>query len=205
MSVRLLLPLVLLLLLAGAALADPLVDEYTRELGDENSRVRWDSLRSARKLGAAAEPIVPLLIEHLSNKIDRLEVIITLGELGTVAKPALPKLCSMLDESLKDPSPYDDNASMRPIILTAIEKIGQNSDTTTVLRKALKHPVSTVRYRAAYVLGEGGSAAQPAIADLENLSSDHQYVGLYVYDHGKDVAESAALALKKLKDQGVLR
>jgi HEAT repeat protein len=175
------------------------LQSYGDRLSSENYRTRWDALEEIGSSPAAARPLVPLLIDHLKNKDDRPVTVQTLGKLGQIAEPALPALCSMLQETLKDPSPYDDNASLRPALMASIGNIKQTPQTTDILRLALKHPVSTVRYEAAHVLGLGGSIATPAIPDLEKLSTDHEYVGLYEYPYGKDVAASAALALQNLR------
>ena len=59
--------------------------------------------------------------------------------------------------------------------------------------------VSTIRYFAAHALGDMGQEATVAIPDLETSLADHEYVGLYVYPHGKDVGEAAAQTLRKLQ------
>ena len=147
----------------------------------------------------AGAKFVPILLDHLKGRKDTITTVQTLGRIGPGAKQALPSLCALLDEALKDPSPYDDNASLRPQLLTAIGLIGQTPQTTAVLRRALKHPVSTVRYETAHILGNGGKAARAAIPDLEALLSDHELVSLYMYPYGNDVAASAKLALENLK------
>lgn len=198
-EIAIVLCVVLAVTVVTCAFGNPLVDKFETDLQNTNYRVRWDALEGAGKLGPEAKPFVPVLLEHLKKKNDVMTTVQTLGRIGTAAEAALPSLCLLLETALKDPSPYNENASLRPIILIAIAQIKQTPETTAVLRKALKHPVSTVRYEAAHVLGQGGQAAKAAIPDLQALKDDHEFVGLYVYPYGNDVAESAALALKNLE------
>lgn len=192
--------LVLLLLISAAVCyaENETVISLKKELNSPDYQTRWDALARVAKLHESAAEFAPAIIEHLSDSRDLYRTIQTLGEIGPPAEAAIPKLSVILDEELKNTDRFSKNASLKPCVMTALENIKQTAVTTEVLRKALKHPVSDVRYFAAHTLGKGGAAATPAIPELKALLNDHERPHLYMYPYGDDVAASSALALKSL-------
>ena len=181
------------------------LDAYIRDLSDSDYQVRWKALEALAKLGPQAEPAVPALINRLAEEYDRYRAIDVLGAIGPAAAPAVPALLHHLAYTLSvEDKLYRDESTEAIGIIETLAKIGPAArEAVPLLQQALKDKVGTIRYYAAYALGEMGSTATVAISDLKNLLSDHDYVGLYVYPHGKDVGEAVAQTLQKL--QGVVK
>ncbi len=179
------------------------LDAHIRDLPHPDYQVRWKALEALAKLGPQAEPAVPALITRLEDDYDRFRAISVLGAIGPAAAPAVPALLHRLAYTLSvEDKLYRDESTEAIGIIETVAKIGPAAKATIpLLRQALKDKVSAIRYFAAHALGEMGPEAIVAIPDLETRLTDHDYVGLYVYPHGKDVSEAAAQTLQKL--QGV--
>lgn len=177
------------------------LDAHIRGLSHPDYQVRWKALEALAKLGPQAEPAVPALITRLEDDHDRFRAISVLGVIGPAAAPAVPALLHRLTYTLSvEDKLYRDESTEAIGIIETLAKIGPAAkEAIPLLRQALKEKVSTIRYFAAHALGEIGPAATVAIPDLETLLNDHDYVGLYVYSHGKDVGEAAAQTLQKLR------
>ena len=176
------------------------LNSYIRDLSDSNYQIRWKALEALAKLGPKAAPAVPTLIDRLEEKDDHYRAIDVLGAIGPAAVPAVPALLRHLehDLSVKDKLYKDESTNATGIIETLAEIGPTAKEAIPLLQQALKDENSTIRYFAAYALGEMGSAATVAIPDLKNLLIDHDYVGSYDYPYGKDVSEAAAQTLHQL-------
>ena len=178
------------------------VQAHLRDLSHADYQVRWKALDALAKLGPNAAPAVPALIQRLESE-DRYRVIGVLGAIGPSAASAAPALLNCLAHTLSiEDKLYRDESTEAIAIIETLVKIGATgSDTVRLLRKALKDQVSTIRYFSAHALGEIGPNAHAAIPDLEALLNDHEYIGLYEYPYGKDVADIADRTLEKLREQ----
>ena len=172
-----------------------------QNVDDPDLQTRWEALAELCRLGPKAAPAIPVLIQRLEQEQDLYRVVSTLGLIGPASASALPSLSKRLEFLLSDAAAgYGDREIETIGLIETLQRIGPHSgQPILLLRKALKDKYSIIRYFAAHALGEMGPVAAGAEPDLAALSGDHEYVGLYEYPHGKDVAESAAGALKKLK------
>ena len=178
----------------------PEVGKAIQDLHHKDDQVRWKALEILAKLGPKAAPAVPTLIRALDNDYDRYRAITVLGAIGPAAAPAVPPLLGRLTDTLSVEDPYREEQTESMGIIETLAKIGPDADAAIpLLRNALKHRNSNVRYFAAYALGELGPNATVAIPDLEALQDDHEYVGLYVYPYGNNVGEVASRTLSKLR------
>jgi hypothetical protein len=177
------------------------LDTHIRDLSHPDYQVRWKALEALAKLGPQAESAVPALITRLEDDYDRYRAISVLGAIGPAAAPAVPALLDRLAYTLSvEDKLYRDESTEAIGIIETLAKIGPTARVAVpLLRKALKDQVSTIRYFAAYALGEMGPEANAAIPELEALLTDHEYVGLYLYPYGKDVADVVAQTLQKLQ------
>ncbi len=177
------------------------LDAHIQALSHPDYQVRWKALEALAKLGPQAAPAVPVLITRLEDESDRYRAISVLGAIGPAAAPAVPALLKRLAYTLSvQDKLYRDESTEAIGIIETLSNIGPTAkEAVPLLRQALKDKVSTIRYFATHALGEMGPAATVVIPDLEPLLTDHDYVGLYVYPHGKDVGEAAAQTLQKLQ------
>ena len=187
--------------LPAPASDDAALRQAIQNVGDPDLHTRWEALAELCRLGPKAAPAVPVLIQRLEQEQDLYRVVNTLGIIGPAAASALPALSNRLEFLLSDAAAnYGDRGIETTGILDTLQRIGpQPGQPIPLLRKALKSTDSIIRYFAAHVLGEMGPMALGTEPDLVALSIDHDYVGLYKHPYGRDVAESAAGALKKLK------
>ncbi len=156
--------------------------------------------KEAQVCRTSPAPAVPAFIKALDNDDDRLNAILALGGIGPVAAPAVPRLLDLLAHVLSIEDPHQAEQEESSYIIDTLGKIGsQAASAIPLLRSALKHKVSNIRYFAAHALGEMGPQAQVAIPDLEGHLGDKEAVLLYRYPYGKDVGETAAQSLEKLR------
>jgi len=141
-----------LLAQAGNIDVDALVDELT----DLDEDVRDRVLEALRKIDPAVA--IPALVRGLNSNDEglRQNIVYTLGQLGSIAKDAVPSIIKEFCHG---------NVYMRAIAAEALGNIGPEArDAVHALINALRDPDEYVRQSAARALGEIGEAsAEPAL------------------------------------------
>lgn len=124
-------------------------------------------LYSVEGLGAAGAEAVPALISLLDHENFHYQYFVcrTLGAMGEVAKPAVPKLIDRLKNGLP---------SVRRHAATALGNIGPvaGQEAVEALTAALSDPLAPVRQDAARALGQFGRSASSAGPALKEAVED---------------------------------
>lgn len=124
---------------------------------------RFAAMLGFRVLGAAAKPVSPHIVKMVLHSDDNLEAINALGAVANDADSAL----AMVKE-LSNPDPV-----VRRRAALALTFLRQAPDISLpALAQALKDPAQQVSMQAACSLGAYGSAAQPIIPLLTELSTN---------------------------------
>ena len=81
------------------------VPQLAKDLKRPNREYRYVATLALRERGLAAREALPVLIESLSDPyyLVRMGVVKTVGQLGSEAKPAVPALTRLLDETSDEP------------------------------------------------------------------------------------------------------
>ncbi len=81
------------------------VPQLAKDLSRPNREYRYVATLALRERGLAAREALPVLIERLNDSyyLVQMGVVKTLGQLGSEAKPAVPALTRLLDETSDDP------------------------------------------------------------------------------------------------------
>ena len=168
-----------------------LVDLALHDANQDTSAAAATAIR-VLDLQASREVVAGYLPALRSKQPEvRRKACVVLGGLGAVAKPAVPSLITMLD---------DTDELVRERAVGALGMIGiPQTEVVAALTKALKDPASTVRYRA---------AAQFAFSIPMNAGAAATLLQLY-RDQDKAVASLAQVALDRSgqadrKDVGAL-
>lgn len=167
----------------GAAIGEEGVQTLIEALHDPLEPVREKAVIALSKLGALAEPAIPVIRQALAGRTlaARAQAARTLWRLTGEADEALGILMVEMDEA-RDP-------------LTAAEVLGEMGPAAApavdVLTQRLSSRDADIRLYAARALGRIGAPAQAAIEQLKGLLEDSE----------KDVRQAAAEAVKKLKGQ----
>lgn len=175
------------------------VQELALKLSGDDYAQRWEALSKLGLYGAEAASAVPALVKHLSNSQDVSRTVHTLGLIGPASRSAVPDLVLMLNGALNNSDRYSVDASLAIALISSLAAIREQRELIVpVLRKALDHPYSSIRYEAAHALGEMGSSARPAVGDLRKLCSDKERPPRYVFPYGESVGAAAQEALTRI-------
>jgi len=81
------------------------VPQLAKDLSRPNREYRYVATLALRERGLAAREALPVLIESLNDSyyLVRMGVVKTLGQLGSEARPAVPALTRLLEETSDDP------------------------------------------------------------------------------------------------------
>jgi len=177
-----------------AAVVPDLMKILRQKHGRQEGWIVTSAIRSLGEAGPSASPAIPLLLPLLKDDRFALDVVRTLGLIGPAARKARPHLARMLPDEARGHGA----SQMRFAAAIALLRIGQEHYAAIpVLVKALsdpylradahealqKHAVpilvrelkdknTQVRAGAANTLGGMGSAARPALPDLEKALND---------------------------------
>jgi HEAT repeat protein len=130
------------------------------KLGQGNRTEQQRTMRALAELGAAAQPVLPLLVREFANPHwqVRQEVARTIGSMGSEARSAIPALVEQLADA------------DRRVACEAIATLGKiGSAAIPALVHALASEVAYVRSTAAWVLSRfeaGAKAAVPALIQV---------------------------------------
>lgn len=141
--------------------------EWGSLLTDASPSIRATAADSLRRMGINARPALAHLTRALSDTNDDVieNAAWALGFIGKEAESAIPHLKNVIGASHP--------AKVQTAAIAAIGLIGvSDSDTVTVLTRALHHESSQVCSTAALALGALGQSASPAIPDLIELTQD---------------------------------
>ena len=208
MAIMRLVTVMLLLLLAPAqATAEDAPDccvaninELVKKLDGADCGQRGEALSKLGLYGAEAGSAVPALIQHLGNQEDLFRTVAVLGKIGPPAKAAVPELVLLLNGALNNTDKYSSEVTLSLGIISALSQIREHKELIVpVLRKAIDHPYSCIRYQAAHALGQMGAAARIAAPDLKRLSIDNERPPLYTFPYGETVGAAAKFALDKVQ------
>lgn len=144
----------------------------------EHEYVRGGAAWALGRIGEAAKPAIPLLIDTLTSQhvSVRRNAPRALGNFGEEAKPATAALRQLLD---------DEDSQVRVQAAAALWKINRQPESLAALETLVLVADSTAAYHAACILGElGVDAVSSAPALAKALGHDDE-----------DVARSAAKAL----------
>lgn len=148
------------------------LDEWRGELGSD---VRLERLMAARAIGemaiardkAAAKALFDAM-EHEDSGV-RYWAVVAVGQMGKGAREAERRLLTALD----DPTP-----EVRVWAAFALAPMGRDEAALEVLIRELGNEEKGARLQAAHALDELGDLARPAIAALQEATSDEfDYVG----------------------------
>jgi HEAT repeat protein len=144
---------------ALSAIGAPAVLDLKTVLEDDTAsgQVRIMAIKSLSKVGAAAAPAVPPLVDLLADRdaLVRKEAVNCLGMIG---EPSVKSLVA----AIKDVDKAD---TFRDTATTALGKVG--APAVPALVPELKHEDREVRFRAAVALGDIGRAAKDALPAVE--------------------------------------
>ena len=138
-----------------------------KALDDKDYSVRAQAVKAISKVMQKPEITMPIFVDELSdNYAVRREAAFALGQLGPMAKGAIPSLTKALtEEQSKDGRPAAGWA-----ISEALARIG--GDAIPELIQLLRHRDATVRVWAVYALGKMGSGAEGALPQIVELNKD---------------------------------
>ena len=144
--------------IGDAELANPVL---AAALEDKDPSVRVAALDALTEFGAAS---VPVLANALSKPDTRYWAALAIGELGPVAKGALPQLTEAL---------ADEHPEVRREVLLAIGRLGaEAAPAVPAISPLVADKEQSVRSAAAYALGQIGPPAKPALEALrEGMNS----------------------------------
>ncbi|MBY0546411.1 MAG: HEAT repeat domain-containing protein [Candidatus Obscuribacterales bacterium] len=175
------------------------VQELAAKLSGDDYAQRWEALSKLGLYGAEAGSAVPALVKHLSNSEDVHRTVHTLGLIGPPARTAVPDLVLMLNGSLNNSDRFSSDATLSIGLIDALASIREQRELIVpVLRKALDHSNSSIRYEAAHALGLMGGLARPALADLRKLCADKERPPRYVLPYGESVGAAAQEAITRI-------
>lgn len=146
----------------SAPLWVPLLAECLKNRREETRQ--W-ALKTLRKLGPAAAPAVPALVEALGHSKMQAQAAAALGEIGPGAREAVPALRAML----QDRSPSLRSAAAQA--LATIEPAPAAGD-VAAFAAALRDPDPGQRIAAAIALARLGPDAAPALPALVEATRD---------------------------------
>lgn len=173
--------------------------ELASELQNNDYAARWEALKKIGLYGSEAGAAVPALVAHLANKEDIYRTVTTLSKIGPPAKSAIPALLALLDKALENEDRYSADATLSINLINALSAIREQRELIVpVLRKALRHPVASIRYEAAHAMGEMGPAARVALPELRKLCSDKDRPPLYAFPYGDSVGVAAQEAIDRI-------
>lgn len=174
--------------LAALTKIDPettaIIPYLKQTLKDEEASVRLASLLALEEPARKVEAMVPVLAGALkdTDKNVRITTASILARIGPPAKAALPALTDALN---------DKEAEVRVSVASVLVDLDpkQTEKVLPLLVKELGNPDEKVRRAAAYVLGQIGAAAKPAVPELEKA----------LKDSSADVRQAAGVALDKIR------
>ena len=143
--------------------------EWKGDLENPSPQVRVKAVRALQRFGPIAVAAVAGALKDVSAEA-RLAAAWTLGEMGPVAKDAVPALGQALG---------DLNVQVRQTAAWALGMVGPAAkDAVPELTRALKDSGNVVRANAAQALGAIGPEAKTAAVALAELAlGGHSYVG----------------------------
>jgi len=97
------------------------VPQLAKDLKRPNREYRYVATLALRERGGAAREVLPVLIDSLNDPyyLVRMGVVKTLGQLGAEAKPAVPALTRLLEETSDEP--------LRRALVCTLQNIGPDS------------------------------------------------------------------------------
>jgi HEAT repeat protein len=147
-----------------------LLKALRREQSRKDTPVAGSILQTLGRIGPAAEPAIPVLVETYntaSNEHERGSAMIALGGIGPSARVALPTITG----ATKDPHWF-----VRGLALEALIKIKVEPDLIIpLLISALQEKQGAVQRMAAVSLGQLGPSAKAAVPALEAAVADSSF------------------------------
>jgi HEAT repeat protein len=161
------------------------IPALTKHLQDKDGHVRVHVAEALVKIDPTRhKDVLPILVEALEDHDNRSPAAMTLGDIGSEAKAAVPKLREILKANLKEQQRTaleqpahagQEYGKMmervkkdlaRVSFLYALARIDNNKEAVPELVKELKNPDWMVRSHTIYALGKIGPAAKAAILAL---------------------------------------
>ncbi len=156
-------------------------------LGDKRPEIRL----VAKEITIRVAPgmLAPRLIELLRDNYARIDAVRTLREIEPFPQDAAPAIIQVLEESNIANTPLTDAGVefVTECIFTLVTH-ADVEDISGILASALESPVTELRNFGAFIVGEAGAQAAPAVPLLAALLNDES----------PDVRYNAALALGKI-------
>jgi HEAT repeat protein len=133
-----------------------------KALEGQDSAVRGESARALGRLGPAAQAAIPPLLEALRDPAVRWRAIKALSKIDPTRRAPVP---------LQIVGPNDADQSDRHAT-EMLTRMDPSAEGIAALITNLKHPRSGFRHRSAFILGEMGTNARPAIPALTEALKD---------------------------------
>ncbi|RIH99626.1 HEAT repeat domain-containing protein [candidate division NPL-UPA2 bacterium Unc8] len=138
-----------------------------------SSLERMEAIRALHAFGPAAVPVLIEKVERGEDRWTRKWAISSLGEIGPMAKDAVPVLMKVLREEESVLLREEELVLLRETAATSLGKIGpMAADAVPLLIETLKEDEWRMRLAAAGALGGIGPLAQDAIPALRELRND---------------------------------
>lgn len=181
--------------LVGLEQGDPrIVPALFKRLSDEDEVTRSLALRVLTKSPSRNSTLVEKVAQMLENDpnwIVRHNAALGLGEMGPLARSAIPRLKQAINSDTSE----EVNSYVGLAAADSLAKLGENQDEVfQALRKGLDHRDPRVIPLALEGLGYLGSKAQPVVPEIEKLVNASRFGGF----HGPIIKSAAQVALEKI-------
>lgn len=150
------------------------IKEWISQWDENNFRQNQETKRALVAIGEPAVPVLVRLIED--NHRHAGQAFQTLGDMGTVAKNALPVLIKIAqDKDAIDPEGWTWNVPMRCLVFTSLSKMNWAADELIPVLKTIggdSEESEDIHVRAVWALKDMGQGAIPVLRTFAKSESD---------------------------------